>query len=405
MTRIAYVCADPGVPIFGRKGCSIHVQEVVRAFSRAGHDVELFAARVDGDAPMDLADVRVCHLPSKPSDKVEVRERELIAANAGFMHALRQQGPFDLIHERFSLWSYAGMEAARDASAPGLLEVNAPLIDEQAAHRALSNRGEAERLARRAFAAATRIVAVSGEVAQYLAQFAESRGKVVVVPNGVDAERIHPDVPPTVRTKGCFTVGFVGTLKPWHGVAQLIQAFAEFHRALPASRLLIVGDGPERAGLELDATQLGVIEHVRFTGAVNASDIPGLLTSIDVAVAPYPSGERFYFSPLKVYEYMAAGRAVVASCVGQICDVVTDGVNGMIVPPGDVPALAAALTKLCDDLALRQRLGSAARNTIVQSHTWNAVAHRLLSLAEESKTVAIRPSGWSRPDIRLGALL
>ena len=142
MMRIAYVCADPGVPIFGRKGCSIHVQEVVRAFRRLGMQVELFAARMGNQPPADLADIPVTHFPLLPTDNLRERECRLVAANQAFTRALTKARPFDVIYERFSLWSHAAMDAARSTGAVGLVEVNAPLIDEQATYRGLTNRPE-----------------------------------------------------------------------------------------------------------------------------------------------------------------------------------------------------------------------------------------------------------------------
>src|SRR5205085_1861673 len=122
--RIAYVCADGGVPVFGRKGCSIHVQEVVRALSQRGARVELFASRTEGEPPLALDEIRVHALPALPRGDHAIREQAALAANDALYKTLERDGPFDLVYERYSLWSYAGMEFARDSSTPGLLEVN-----------------------------------------------------------------------------------------------------------------------------------------------------------------------------------------------------------------------------------------------------------------------------------------
>lgn len=390
MTRIAYVCADPGVPIFGRKGCSVHVQEVVRAFRRARADVEIFASRLGNEPPTDLVDISVNRFPLQPTDDLRERERRLAASNHAMAQALKRAAPFDLVYERFSLWSHAGMETACELGATGLLEVNAPLIDEQATYRGLLNRSEAERIARKTFAAASAIVAVSDEVARYLDQFVESHGRVTVIPNGVDVNRFHPDVPAVAQSGDQITIGFVGTLKPWHGVSLLLRAFNEIHRTHPRSRLLIVGDGPERSALESETNMLRLRDAVDWTGAVDPEHVPGLVTSMDIAIAPYPRDDQFYFSPLKVYEYMAAGRAVVASGIGQILRVIEDGVNGIIVPPGNSEAMVSAMTRLASNEVLRCRLGWAARTTIVKNHTWDTVAQKLLNIAASQHSVRDR---------------
>jgi glycosyltransferase involved in cell wall biosynthesis len=143
---------------------------------------------------------------------------------------------------------------------------------------------------------------------------------------------------------------------------------------------LIVGDGPERPHLEAELATRGLSEAVLFTGAVAPHEVPGLLASMDVAVAPYPKLANFYFSPLKVYEYMAAGLPIVASRIGQLAELLHHEETALLCPPGDAPALAEALERLRHDAELSQRLGRAARATVLKKHTWNAVARRILSI-------------------------
>jgi glycosyltransferase involved in cell wall biosynthesis len=378
--RLAYVCADPGVPVYGSKGASVHVQEVVRALRQQGASVTLFAARVGGEAPADLADVRLVALPKLPKGDVAQRERDALAANADLRARLLHEGPFDAVYERYSLWSYAGMETARQLGAPGLLEVNAPLIEEQRQHRDLVHPDEAQAVAQRAFGAATALLPVSSGVADYLKSFPGIARKLHVTPNGVDPTRFLPHRPDPET----FTVGFVGTLKPWHGVCTLLEAFATLERRLPSARLLIVGSGPEQARLEAEATRLGLADAVSFTGAVAPARVPELLARMDVATAPYPALEGFYFSPLKVYEYMAASVPVVASGIGQLESLIEDGVNGLLCAPGSAVHLSAALTILAENPPLRRSLSEAGRDTILRSHTWHKVAERILMLTKLS---------------------
>src|SRR2546425_6436499 len=183
--RIAYVCADWGVPVFGRKGCSIHVQEVIRAFSRHNAQVELFARSLGGDPPSGLETVRIHRLPVVPESERAAREQAALAGNPGLCTLLERSGPFDLVYERYSLWSFAGMEYARAVGVPGLLEVNAPLIDEQAQYRDLVDRMSAEQVAERVIGAATVLIAISQEMAAALARCPSARGRTYVIPNGV----------------------------------------------------------------------------------------------------------------------------------------------------------------------------------------------------------------------------
>jgi glycosyltransferase involved in cell wall biosynthesis len=380
--RIAYITADPGVPVFGSKGCSIHVQEVLRALAGRGAEMELFATNCAGEPPAGLGQIRLHPLSPAPKGDLASREQKCLLANEPLRAALEREGPFSLVYERHSLWSFAAMEYARASGTPGLLEVNAPLIDEQAEHRGLVDRAGAERATERALSAAMALVAVSDEVAEYLESFQAARGKVHVVPNGVSPERFPADLKPSLpAAPGTFTVGFAGSMKPWHGLGTLLEAFARLHEANPESRLLLVGDGAGREPLATEASSRGLGAAVHFTGAVGPGDVPGLLASMDVGVAPYPKSANFYFSPLKVYEYMAAARPVVASRVGQLEKLIEAEVTGLLVPPGDVTALAASLERIRREPELGSRLGQAARAEVLRNHTWDGAVRRILELA------------------------
>jgi glycosyltransferase involved in cell wall biosynthesis len=380
--RIAYVCADPGVPVFGTKGCSVHVQEVVRALIGQGATVELFCARTGGPPPAGLEGVVVHQLRCPSGTDVSQREASLLKSNDDLTAAL-EGCEFDLVYERYSLWSYTAVEAAARRGVPCVLEVNAPLVEEQSRHRALVDREGALAVARRVFTGATAVAWVSDEVAAYVRTAGAAPDRVHTVPNGVTPARFSHNVRPSLPgPPGSFTVGFVGTLKPWHGVDVLIDAFAELHARVAAARLIIVGDGPVRDALTAAVAARGLAGAVHWTGAVEPAAVPGFVRSMDVAVAPYPAMSEFYFSPLKLYEYMAAGLAIVASEIGQIRNVLRDDETALLVPPGDARALAGALRRLWRDPNLRRQLGAAARAAVIEKgHSWDAVARRILDVA------------------------
>ncbi len=194
--RVAYVCADRGVPVFGVKGSSNHVQEVVRGLAAQGAEVEIFAARIGGSPPPGLEGVTVHRLPRGQHASREQKERSSLENNVHLRDALATAGPFDLVYERHSLWSYAGMEYARHHHVPGLLEVNSPLLDEQRRYRELVLEHEAAQAVARAFRAASALVGVSEGVARFLRGHPAVRSPVHVVPNGVDPDRFAPRRPP-----------------------------------------------------------------------------------------------------------------------------------------------------------------------------------------------------------------
>ena len=392
--RIAYVCADRGIPVFGVKGCSLHVQEVLRTLVMQDMAVELFAATTRGEAAPDLQHIPVHKIRGDAVPERSVREQADLAANDDMVAHLHRHGPFDLVYERYSLWSMAGMRYARQLGIPGVLEVNAPLIDEQEKYRGLIDRASAEQVARECFRDARLLVAVSEGVADYLDGFTEARGKIQVIPNGVNPARFADDRVYRTGSDDVFTIGFVGTLKPWHGLNNLMDAFAALHKCCAGVRLLLVGDGPEAENLKARIARESLGDVVELTGAVSPEDMPAQLARMDVGTAPYAEDSDFYFSPLKVYEYMAAGLPVVASCIGQLDGLVTHGHDGLLHTPGDVAALTRALTRLAEERSIGERLGRAARQTIIASHSWDSRVQDILQLAmAESMPQAARGSG------------
>ena len=385
--KIAYICMDPGVPIFGTKGCSIHLQEFLRAVVNLGMEAELFVCSLGGAPPSSTAaafgSVPIHHFPIPDGARGYEREQAALALNSYLRESLEQRRDFHLIYERYALWSFAAMEYAREAGIPGFLEVNAPLIKEQAEHRQLFHREYAEQIAQRTFSAATLLIAVSKEVAYYLRSLSVAKERIRVLPNGVNPNRFPRGITPSCPAPaGIFTVGFLGSMKPWHGLPQLVEAFAMLRRVDPMMRLLVVGDGPQRSRLTADLQSQGLIDSVHLTGAVAPSEVPGLLASMDAAVAPYSPQPNFYFSPLKLFEYMAAELPVVASRIGQVAEVIRDEVNGLLVPPGDPIALAAAIHRLKESPDLGRRLGQAARATVLREHTWNSIVECILNFAD-----------------------
>jgi glycosyltransferase involved in cell wall biosynthesis len=382
--RIAYVCTDPGIPVYGSKGASIHAQSVIQVLLERGHEVHLVTPRVGGEAPSAVTVHQILAVGKGDKAEREVRGRLSDAQVATVLEAVDP----DLVYERYSLWGRTATAWAKEHGVPSVLEVNAPLVDEHAAFRGLVDRGEAEAVAQAALRAASVVVCVSEGVQEWARRISGRTSEVHVLPNGVDTTRIHPSSDP-VRPAGAdrFTVGFVGTLKGWHGLETLLPAFGQLYLADPSWHLLLVGDGPMREVIEQLAAQLGVQDGVELVGAVPADQVVGQLHRMDVACAPYPPSEQSYFSPLKLYEYLAAGLPVVASAIGQVPQALREGALGRLVAPGDEAALADALRAARTDVEWRARMRDEARSAAVTEHTWAAVVDRTLSLVGQEVAV------------------
>jgi glycosyltransferase involved in cell wall biosynthesis len=208
--------------------------------------------------------------------------------------------------------------------------------------------------------------------------------KIVVFPNAVHVDRFKPDPAAGAQVRESLGINdkpmimFVGNFFHWHDVVTLLNAFAQSLKVCPEARLVLVGDGERRAEIMRQVTELGLDYAVKFTGLVPHSEVPRYMAAADVAVVPYPPMQQeMWLSPLKLFEYMSSGKAVVASAVGQIIDVIQDGENGLLVPPGDVPAMADALIKMVNEPNLRSKLGSKAREDAIQKFSWESYLSRL----------------------------
>ena len=296
----------------------------------------------------------------------------------------------DVFHERYTVMGLGGTWAARKLSIPLILEVHADIINqEMPLHKNPllgMQRYLAELTTQRCFRQAAKIVVVSRAVGESLQTYWRVPAeKIVIVPNAVDLELFTCDARrPEVRAELGLTnepvVMFTGSFQPWHGLDRLIEAFAKVTSEIPAAKLVLVGDGVtvSRAELEGQARQLGLENNIVFTGGVSYSRIPALLSVADVAVAPYPDlSAELWFSPLKLFEYMAAAKAIVASRVGQTAEVLKDGRTGLLVKPGDTEALGKAIIKLLKEQYLRLRLGQNAHEEAVKKHSWKFRAEKL----------------------------
>lgn len=401
--NMLYLCADRGIPFGGTKGAAIHVREFLEAAVKADYSpTVLTAAR---DTAGGYAATFPVHTTSQPTtdsfvsaalklgaDRKVLREVNDFQRNQPLEQALSEiyeNRPFDFIYERYSLFSTAGRSFARAAGLPFVLEVNAPLVLEAARYRQLALAELARSVELYLFSTADHIVTVSEQLKTYIHGIAPGAA-VSVIPNGVNVESFTKSCSGTGWRKRLtknpdtdFVVGFVGSVKPWHGVEVLIEAMGRLIQTDKQFSLCVVGNGDKlRSKLEEQCSAVGLGEHVTFTGSIPHEEIPAVLHSMDALVAPYPDLPDFYFSPLKLFEYMAAAKPIVASAVGQVAEVLTNEENGLLVKPGDCVSLTEALVRLKDDPGLGMKLGSAALSDAKHKHTWSIRMSQVTQIIE-----------------------
>ena len=292
----------------------------------------------------------------------------------------------DFIYQRYARFSWAGVVAALRTRRPLFLEYNGSEVWVGRHWDRVGSLDLLERYERLNLDAAARIFVVSEVERRNL----EARGvvpeKIIVNPNGVDVERFRPGAGgDTARRElgikdGEVVAGFVGTFGPWHGVEKLAEAIKSISVDVPV-RFLLVGSGSLHAEVEKQLENETQQRRVIFTGSVSHDRVPALLDACDILVAPHvplADGSEFFGSPTKVFEYMAMGKAIVASRLGQIGEVLEDGETALLVQPGNAKELELAMLKLVESDELRKRLGAEAREVAVQNYTWRHNAQRVL---------------------------
>jgi glycosyltransferase involved in cell wall biosynthesis len=318
---------------------------------------------------------------------------ELTTSDLAFCAGRRVFHGCNLIHTRLSPFDVGGLLCARKLGIPFVVEVDAlPLAEARHLSAELLD-PESERLARllagRTLGGAEAIVTVSTALRDLLvADWGVAPETITVLPIGADAPpATAPGRVAELRHEYGLRAGpvviFIGALQPWHGLDVLLEALAVVRAKYPEVMLLVVGAGPLRDELEGRAATLNVFDSVRFTGEVAHERVGQLLALANVAVAPCPRPPfECYFSPLKIIEFMAAGKAIVASRLGQAAGILTDEETALLVDPSSSGELAHAIGRLLGASDLGRRFGDSARNQAEREHTWAGYIGRLMTLYE-----------------------
>jgi glycosyltransferase involved in cell wall biosynthesis len=368
---IVYAALDQRVP--GTLGGSVHVQAVAEGLAARGHQVHVL---VDQGGPWptgpDHNPVH-WHVMTPPFGQAVLRWTRV-----GAVTDLARRVGADVIMERYYNFGGEGIRAAKRLGIPAVLEVNAPIIDYPGSTKSRMDRAllvEPMRRWRDAMCRETDlfVTPTRGILPSWIDQ-----AKVLEAEWGADVDHFNPEASgplPFTRDPNRVLCVFAGAFRSWHGVVQLSASLARLH-AQGEHRLgaVFIGDGPERPNAERAARD---VPGVTFTGAVPHADLPQCLAAADIGVAPFDPGKHkpltlgFYWSPLKIFEYMSSGLPVVAPRLPRIAHLVGDNEQGVLYDPVDPRTLDAALVRLTDD-ALRARLGRSARDRAVAQYSWRA---------------------------------
>ena len=423
--NIAHSYQEGDIKFYEPQAAQIHIYHTMQGLQRAGHNVSLLA--LQGRQVLCTPDLQVFKSDQRPASHygqlgwtgttvfrrfesgIRRLQSELHLPYLALFDSYRMAEAgtinlkgYDLIHERFNLLALGGAWASRKLGIPFVLEVNADLL-EQRRFKGIQERGLRRLFAiwatRVCFRTAAQIICISPRLKEHLyTKWKIEESKLTVLPCAADVEAFKPNYnSETVRESLGLTtepvVMWVGGFYPWHDLSLLLESFALILRRRPDARLVLVGDGQTRSAVEDAIKKAGMAHAVIMTGKVAHSQVPEMLSIADVAVVPstpLTAGLGGTGTPLKLFEYMAAGKAIVATALNEAAEVILDGYNGLLVQPGDIHKFAEATLKLIDDPQERGRLGQNAREQAVKQYSWEHYTRRLEEIY--FRVVGIAPS-------------
>ena len=386
--KILYVALKEALP--GSHGGAVHITEVAQQLTRRGHALRVVVQMRAGQSARETIDgYDVVRVPTRSNFllfQLEARVRALIEEFAP-----------DVVMERYYNFSGAGVRAAHKAKIPSMLEVNAPMMDPPGTKKNLADKfllGQMTRMARAQAELAKRIVTPLAATVP----FPELRNKVREIPWGANVElfdraRLDANEIETLRARinpqHKRVVAFLGSFRPWHGVREFADVAERIARERDDILFLMIGSGDLLDELRARIERANLQNKIVLTGAVKYAQVPYFLALADVGAAPFntavhpPLRVGFYWSPLKVHEYMAMGLPVVTINVAGLNEIARNEQEGLLYPEGDLDALRAAIVRLCDDAALATRLGQAARARVVENFSWQKHAELLEDVLRE----------------------
>lgn len=406
--NIGYIMADRGIDLSKNEGCNIHIIKILDGLREHGDTVELIT--YDDDIKnikyqYEQKSVKKTNWLKKTT-KMCLKFIKPISNHLSIIFTLNtiinniiiyrkcmsNKIDFDILHERYGLYSIAGVLASKKLKIPLVLEVNAPLIEEQKLHNVnlgLVKRWLAKHTSKICFKWSSSIFVVSNELKRHLiTKWNIDSKKIYVLPNAADVEsfrrKFDKDYLKTkykVCSEKSSVVIFIGSMKVWHGVDLLVDSFKIVLKEVPNAILMLVGDGDIKDDIEGKIKEYNIGKSVIMTGNIPHESIKEVLSIADVAVTPYPNLKTgFYFSPIKLFEYMAAGKAIVASDLGQISEVIKNNQTGILVEPENINQLSDAIIKLLKDDCLRSTIGMNAQNEAIIKYSWERYIQELIKI-------------------------
>ena len=367
-------------------GASVHVEQLAEALRKHGHHVDVYYLNRFTSVEQSVQSKTRALLKKKlwrylnqlnaliSNVRYFIKEWKIISGDTP-----------DVILLRYNFLNFSLPVIARLKRIPLVLEVNAPMAYENKkfSEHAVKLPLIPEFVEWLNLYLSQRIIVVSSQLKEYYRPWRIDKEKFVVIPNGANIKKFNPNVTAErilnkYQLKDKVVLGFAGSFHYWHGLENLMNFIQSILKKYPQVAFLLVGEGPLKNDLEQALAQNDSKDKVIFSGYVSYNEMPEYLVAMDIVFAPYPNMDFFYYSPLKLYEYLSAGRAVVASRIGQIGEVLVDQQNGMLFAPGDYQEMLAKTIQLLEDPELRRKISQNGRKLAEEKYNWENSAKSVM---------------------------
>jgi len=372
--------------IASKDGQYVHVEELTNALRSLGHEIIFVGPKIIENDEFGSKGGIVPYLKRfMPKFIYELLEFSYsFIAYYKLKDAVIRHNP-DFLYERYNLYMSAGVWIKKRFKLKMLLEVNAPICDERIKYDGLALKSFARWTERYAWKNADFVLPVTNVLANLIKRENVPSEKIQIIPNGINRDKFSQllstaEAKAKLGLDGVIVLGFTGFMRDWHGLDRLIDILAKDDSV--KKHLLIVGDGPARKSIEEKAKKYNVQDRVTITGIVKRDDIIHYVSAFDLALQPDVVS---YASPLKLFEYMALGRAIIAPETDNIKEVLTQNVDALLFDKDNRDDFVNKVVELCENSELRTKIGEGARKTILEhKYYWEHNAQRVISLAEQN---------------------
>ncbi len=372
----------------------IHVREIIQSLRNQGHEVTKMAlaklsfkkSHINKKTDLKRNDRAIKIKSFVP--RLLSRTIELFYNVISYFRVKKylKQHSIDFVYERYALFHFGGLLAAKHNKIPVILEVNTPYAYAWNRYDKLYYKTLSRKIEKWVFENADQIIVVSEALKDYLIKMGIESNKIKSMQNGINCEKFNRDytsaatgIRQDLGLENKTIVGFIGSLRRWHGVDLLIEIIPQLAQNYHDVHFLIVGSGELENDFKNQMAIHGCESFVTFTGRIPHEEIPKYIQVMDIPLMP---NSNFYGSPMKIFEYMAMEKPVIAPRLKPIQEVIKENENGILVEPGNASSLKDGIIELLKSKEKQQSYGTNNRRKVFNEYTWDINAEKIIHLYE-----------------------